>query len=612
MNEPGAPPLLPRTVQRRAWSCPFCGSQEGRTKEHVWPQWLRASPGATQLLQDATGKRSPNLRAFIVRDENGTYQSSSEALPQLAELLPEVSVGVCKACNTGWMSQLENETRSLLLPSLVGQLPISLSLEDQALLAAWATKTFMTYSLTLGQQSNPFSGRDYREMREGRALPASTHVWLFSACSRWAQVGIQVKTWALYKGSFRPDVDPDNSALGFLAAGGLVFLLVKTPHPILTDLLAPPDAPSDRLHKLSDAASGFTLDRCELGEPYMDAVHAWSFSPDRLHLPDTIGLREEQVDDIATAWRAGVSPEHLRRITGRLRSIDPAKAERHKQHVLATAVQLAALQDPEGAALLLRRMGREHFYRGDYTGAAELLELAVQTPNGGLNDEAEQAYQVAQSFWNLSDPRAAQWYKKSIELGLTDNAPRFGLVDSLMFAGEYETALNELLAIEPRDDHEASTVLIANGAFSFLVEDLNLSKQERHPLEVQGDHALTEASAWDMIMTCDATSRWAWAALGPEDDRPTFHAARAWFGDSVTSWIIACLYLESQGHDDTIPGLLELGISRVPGLALGAEALLEGMGEQGIPVDTIQQHLLKARAHTHLPAPAPSPQRHAD
>jgi hypothetical protein len=49
---------------------------------------------------------------------------------------------VCRTCNNGWMSRMENRTRPILMRLIQG-IPHRLSSFDQAILAAWTAKTIM-------------------------------------------------------------------------------------------------------------------------------------------------------------------------------------------------------------------------------------------------------------------------------------------------------------------------------------------------------------------------------------------------------------------------------------------------------------------------------------
>lgn len=113
--------------------CIFCDSASGArlTKEHVFPDWLR------QLFP-----RSPN-------DSHTRGQASWAGLePTTAVTKGQGQAGsrrvkvVCKDCNNGWLSNMENQIKPLLMRLIRGE-PCVLDTHAQRTLAAWAAKTAM-------------------------------------------------------------------------------------------------------------------------------------------------------------------------------------------------------------------------------------------------------------------------------------------------------------------------------------------------------------------------------------------------------------------------------------------------------------------------------------
>ena len=99
-----------------AANCGFCG-QAGVTKEHLWPDWLR------KVILDS--RASGGQKHFHAEIERGG-KASQYKNPSL-----EQRVGMpCGACNSGWMSALENDVKAFVLAP-----------ERQTLLSRWAVKT---------------------------------------------------------------------------------------------------------------------------------------------------------------------------------------------------------------------------------------------------------------------------------------------------------------------------------------------------------------------------------------------------------------------------------------------------------------------------------------
>jgi hypothetical protein len=85
---------------------------------------------------------------------------------------------VCRQCNNGWMSELEQETRPLLEPMLHGETRI-LDADRQTLLARWAFKT-MTMLEFVYPQERAIQQTDTSWLYEHREPPASAIIWVAS------------------------------------------------------------------------------------------------------------------------------------------------------------------------------------------------------------------------------------------------------------------------------------------------------------------------------------------------------------------------------------------------------------------------------------------------
>jgi hypothetical protein len=100
--------------KQRMHPCAYCG-QKGSTKEHVWPRWIR----------------NHALNAMGVDDDNlVTYAATTEtraAVPVEARRrfghsrLTLTIKRVCRECNNGWMSQLEEAVQPVLTPMIEGR-----------------------------------------------------------------------------------------------------------------------------------------------------------------------------------------------------------------------------------------------------------------------------------------------------------------------------------------------------------------------------------------------------------------------------------------------------------------------------------------------------------
>lgn len=110
--------MLKPQPSSQAKPCAFC-RQPGASTEHVFASWTSdIVPGDGVFTTSGTGRRR-------------TKQSKG---------LSVISRAPCVACNTGWMSQLEQRAKPLLTPAIQGDQTRWAPAERETI-AVWATKT---------------------------------------------------------------------------------------------------------------------------------------------------------------------------------------------------------------------------------------------------------------------------------------------------------------------------------------------------------------------------------------------------------------------------------------------------------------------------------------
>jgi hypothetical protein len=138
----------------------FCG-RKPFSEEHVWPEWLiKELPDAI----DVRGRMTDHTTGRTIEFPSGTKVNKTIRR-------------TCNPCNTGWMADLESETKWIVAPMLRGQHPIRLGLAEQRLVALWAVKTALMLELASpGPAAIPASL--YRRIYAERVPPPETRVWL--------------------------------------------------------------------------------------------------------------------------------------------------------------------------------------------------------------------------------------------------------------------------------------------------------------------------------------------------------------------------------------------------------------------------------------------------
>lgn len=133
--------------------CIFCGRSDRKiSSEHAWPNWIRVlfAPGPSTIT---SGPVNGAPRKWIARDDMGVKVNA-----------------ICKPCNEGWMNDLEVAVRPLLSAPIRHGTAVSLSAEQQGVVAGWAYKTAMVFEFA-GHTPVPFYTADDRRalMESGRA-----------------------------------------------------------------------------------------------------------------------------------------------------------------------------------------------------------------------------------------------------------------------------------------------------------------------------------------------------------------------------------------------------------------------------------------------------------
>jgi hypothetical protein len=135
--------------------CVFCGSPGPLTDEHAIPQWAKKAIGATE-----------GVRLHVVSRGSRTLSPATDRpAKRFTGMRVVARKAICDSCNTGWLAALESEVSPLLSPALRGD-PIKLSLDQQALVAFWATKTSLMIEVA------------HRQFRTESVMPASHLRWL--------------------------------------------------------------------------------------------------------------------------------------------------------------------------------------------------------------------------------------------------------------------------------------------------------------------------------------------------------------------------------------------------------------------------------------------------
>jgi hypothetical protein len=135
--------------------CLFCGEPDYvRGKEHVFPLWLLEEfelKNYQTCVSQVYVEEFDTLYGFGVTYFPGRRIGFRSELKRQHALSAFVNGGVCKDCNNGWMSELEQEARPILVPLIQGHKhPRDLKKQESFTLALWAMKTAYALHFAVG------------------------------------------------------------------------------------------------------------------------------------------------------------------------------------------------------------------------------------------------------------------------------------------------------------------------------------------------------------------------------------------------------------------------------------------------------------------------------
>ena len=147
--------------------CIFCG-KTGVTKEHVWPAWLMP-----YLPSGAVNHESLNEIRHRTHVEQEIKKHSGS--PHSGRLRI-----VCGECNNGWMSRLQNETKPILLPMVLGE-TTTLNRKQLETLGAWVTMFSMVAEFKSDDVRRiAISAEQRGRFMEHRKPPPEFKIWIGS------------------------------------------------------------------------------------------------------------------------------------------------------------------------------------------------------------------------------------------------------------------------------------------------------------------------------------------------------------------------------------------------------------------------------------------------
>lgn len=144
--------------------CIYCGAARKITREHIWPDWLKAYIKKDRL--------SYTHRVAVVHPSH-----VEESIKKIdGDPRSRRIKAVCSTCNSGWMSALQTTAKRSVIP-LVSGVPTFLNSAQQTNLAAWAGMAVMAAEFATPDKV-AISPDDREYLRLHRELPRNWRVWI--------------------------------------------------------------------------------------------------------------------------------------------------------------------------------------------------------------------------------------------------------------------------------------------------------------------------------------------------------------------------------------------------------------------------------------------------
>ena len=151
-----------------ARTCIFCENEGNLSKEHLWPDWL-----SKMYIRKGDEKHNFGSQTYLDKKmiNDGVYQRPGH----LFSLKNRV---VCQTCNNGWMSEVENETKPILIRMINGE-KHKITCDELNQLSFWIAMKVVTAEFAQKNETldvTPLNER--RAMMEERKIPTFFNLFL--------------------------------------------------------------------------------------------------------------------------------------------------------------------------------------------------------------------------------------------------------------------------------------------------------------------------------------------------------------------------------------------------------------------------------------------------
>lgn len=204
-------------MEKIAGRCIFCG--EGKlSKEHIWANWLR------EYIPRPLEKHKVRS-ALIMPDDIKEKVQVRSGDPHSRRIRC-----VCRGCNNGWMSQLQELAKPVLIPLIKGQATI-INRKNARLLAGWASM-FVMVAEFMNSEMVAVPAQDRAWLRLHKTPPSHWRIWVGShectQISKWNHNVVTLAHGEDEKGAQSYPPVPNTQTSTFLVGDQLLFHVMSS------------------------------------------------------------------------------------------------------------------------------------------------------------------------------------------------------------------------------------------------------------------------------------------------------------------------------------------------------------------------------------------------